>query len=390
MVKVDFNNLLDNYNTNLLDNLRGYGGNEEYLKFYVPGTSTIKSFYNLIDAFVECQQLEFIILYKEDSFEKKLINEMNFFLEKISVNKEIINNNLVNLKIKININLYKNFRNQIKPKIKRADSNNINQNKIKSKNKILVFRSEKKIEDLYMNNMHKIVTNNYFSKKEVYHKNVFLGKIDGFVIKFVIENNIIIQASHDCDNNKTLKKLLDIFFDICINKNIQEVAEHSTVYLEEKIRIESNQLIKHGIILPWHAGTYFDDLKIIIKNIFNSYIKQNNIEFGINKQYFKKSYHWINLNDEKKIFKIEEIIKVVLRKYNLDKESAVVQSIESNFKVNLVVNDDFKSLQSKKNILLELELKLKKIEDTLEVFIEEVLDANKLRFKNSPQTKLLS
>ena len=67
MIKIDFNDLLDNYNTNLLDNLRGFGSEEEYLKFYVPGTSSIKCFFNLIDALIEAQQLEFLIYYKNDS-----------------------------------------------------------------------------------------------------------------------------------------------------------------------------------------------------------------------------------------------------------------------------------------------------------------------------------
>ena len=79
MIKIDLNDLLDNYNTNLLDNLRGFGSNEEYLKFYVPGTSSIKSFYNLIDALLEAKQLDFIIFYKEDSFEKKLTEEIFFY-----------------------------------------------------------------------------------------------------------------------------------------------------------------------------------------------------------------------------------------------------------------------------------------------------------------------
>ena len=68
----------------------------------------------------------------------------------------------------------------------------------------------------------------------------------------------------------------------------------------------------------------------------------------------------------------------------------MVQSIDSNFRVNLAVNDEFRLLQLKKNILLETEIKLKELDSTLEVFIDEVLDKNKLRLKNSPQTKLLS
>ena len=71
-------------------------------------------------------------------------------------------------------------------------------------------------------------------------------------------------------------------------------------------------------------------------------------------------------------------------------QSIIVQSIDSNFKVNLGVDNAFKKLQLKKNMLLEIEIKLKKLDDTLEVFVDELLDRNKLRLKNSPQTKLLN
>ena len=389
MIKVDFNDLLDNYNTNLLDNLRGFGSNEEYLKFYVPGTTLIKSFYNLIDAFVECQQLEFVIFYKEDSFEKKIIDEMNIFLEKISINKKIVKDNFINLEIKIDKILYKNFFDQKKYKIKEGNLNDIKKNKIDAKDKILVYKSEKKIEQIYQSNIYKIVTNNYFSKKTINHEGLFSGKIDGFKVNFIIENKIITQVFHDCENDKTLKKLLDIFFDICMNKNIQEAAEHSVLYLEEKIRIENDQLIKPGIILPSHAGTYFDNLNLIIREVFHEYAKKNKIKFGINKNYFKKSYHWVNLSEDVKKQKIDYVLNEISQKYGLTNENIKLYSIDNNFKVNLGIDKDFKNLQLKKNILLEVEIKIKKIEHTLEVFVDEVLDANKLRLKNSPQTKLL-
>jgi hypothetical protein len=389
MIKIDFNDLLDNYNTNLLDNLRGFGSDDEYLKFYVPGTSSIKSFYNLIDAFVECQQLEFVIFYRQDSLEKKIINEINIFLEKISIKKEITKDNLTNLEIKIDKILYKNFLDQKKYKIKENNSNNNKQNKIEAKDKILVFKSQKKIEPLYLNNIYKIVANNFFSKKIIDHENLFSGKINGCEVNFIIENKIITQVFHDCENDKTLKKLLDIFCDSCINKNIQEAADHSVIYLEEKIRIENNQLIKPGIILPSHAGTYFDDLNQLIREVFNEFVKKNEIKFGINKNYYKKSYHWVNLSEEVKIQKIDLVLNEISQKHCLSKKSIIVQSIDSNFKVNLCVDKDFKDLQLKKNILLETEVKLKKLDDTLEVFVDEVLDKNKLRLKNSPQTKLL-
>ena len=96
---------------------------------------------------------------------KKTIDEINIFLEKISINKKIIKDNFINLEITIDKILYKNFLDQKKYKIKEGNSNNIKQNKIEAKDKIFVFKSEKKIEQSYLNNIYKILTNNYFAKK---------------------------------------------------------------------------------------------------------------------------------------------------------------------------------------------------------------------------------
>ena len=90
---------------------------------------------------------------------------MNIFLEKISINKKIIKDNFINLEIKIDKILYKNFLDQKKYKITKGNINNIKQNKIEAKDKKLVFKTEKKIEQPYLNNIHKIVTNNFFKKK---------------------------------------------------------------------------------------------------------------------------------------------------------------------------------------------------------------------------------
>ena len=51
-MKIDFKELIENYNTNLTDKLRGFG-DEEYLKFYVPDSEKYKSLINLIDALFE-------------------------------------------------------------------------------------------------------------------------------------------------------------------------------------------------------------------------------------------------------------------------------------------------------------------------------------------------
>ena len=49
------------------------------------------------------------------------------------------------------------------------------------------------------------------------------------------------------------------------------------------------------------------------------------------------------------------------------------------------MDENFKKLQKDTNLLLRIEMSLKKLDDTLEVFVDEILDKNKLRLKNSPQ-----
>lgn len=385
MIKIDFNELINKYDTNLLDNLRGFGSNQEYLKFWVPGTTFQKSFYNLIDALVESQHLEIMVSFDYNSFDIDFYNETELFLKKISSFQKEKENNLINFYIKIDANLYRQKKNENISVIK-----NEIEKKIDYKNKISVFRSKEKLNPIYEDGIEKISPTDYFEEKILESKNSFSKEIEGIQLNFIIENKNITGLAHNCKRDIILKKLINIFFDICINKNIQEAADHSAIYLEEKIRLNNKHLTKEGIILPSHAGTYFDDLNIVIRNVFSEYKIRESLEFEINKNYFKKSYHWINLEEVEKIKKINEIIFKVLNKNNLNANAALAKSIESNFRINLEIDKSFKVLQERKNLLLEIERKIKVLDQTLEVFIDESLDKNKLRIKNSPQTKLLN
>ena len=385
MIKIDFSDLIYNYDNNLLDNLRGFGGETEFLKFWVPGTNSLKSFYNLIDALYEANNLDFTVHFNEDLFDQQSLDQIKNFLNIISLCKYKKSQAKIQFEIKIDKKFYNDFK-------KNNSTKNYKQKIeiIDEKNKIEKFISKNNIEKEYLNNLKNIKCNDYFSEKSINSENIYFGKIEKYKLTFLIENKIVTKLLHDCKDNEELKKLINIFFDICLNKSIQEVSDHSVIYLEEKIRILSNKLIKQGIILPFHGGRYFDYLNQIVREIFEEYRIKNSIEFGINKNYFKKSYDWVNLPYEEKINKIEFKLKQIKKNNFMKDDSFVVQSIDSNFRVNLAVNDEFRLLQLKKNILLEIEIKLKELDSTLEVFIDEVLDKNKLRLKNSPQTKLLS
>lgn len=386
MIKVDLSDLLSSYDENLLDNLRGFGNQTEFLKFWVPGTNSLKSFYNLIDALYESNNYIFIVQFQKGLLDSNSLDKLKSFLNEISLSKYNLSEKKIEIEIKIDRKFYENFRKN-NYLIKNFKEDNIIFDK---KKKIEKFESQNNLENLYIDNLKKIKSNNYFSEKILQKKNIFVRELGQYRLFFLIENKIVTKLFHDGNDNNELIKLINVFFDICLNKNIQEVADHSVVYLEEKIRIVSDNLIKKGIILPSHGGKYFDLLNEIVRDIFKQYKDENSFEFKINKNYFKKSYEWINLSETEKNIKVESVLKQIRLANFLNDESLVVQSIESNFRVNLAINEEFRMLQSKKNILLQTEIKLKELDNTLEVFIDEVLDKNKLRLKNSPQTKLLS
>ena len=83
-------------------------------------------------------------------------------------------------------------------------------------------------------------------------------------------------------------------------------------------------------------------------------------------------------------------MNIILLQNELFEDSLNVVTIDDNHRVYLSISKEFRKIQTKKNVLLEIEIKLKQLDETLEVFIDESLDKNKLRLKNSPHTKLLS
>ena len=101
MQEINFKKLIKNYDQNLLDNLRGFGKDDEYLKFWVPGTNDYQSFLNLVDALAETKLLNFKINFDYNNDEIKLVDQIGSFLNKILNYKKIKNNNLIIFEVEL-------------------------------------------------------------------------------------------------------------------------------------------------------------------------------------------------------------------------------------------------------------------------------------------------
>ena len=110
MLKINLKELIENYDQNLLDNLRGFGKEDEFLKFWVPGTNDYKSFLNLIDALVETEILQVDVKIEKKAINKKLIEDIEIFLLKISEFHKNNEQNNINYIINISQEKYKKFK----------------------------------------------------------------------------------------------------------------------------------------------------------------------------------------------------------------------------------------------------------------------------------------
>ena len=113
MLEIDLKKLIKNYDQNLLDNLRGFGKDNDFLKFWVPGTDDYQSFLNLVDALIETQIFDVRIKILKNISEKSLVENIETFLLKISHFNKIIEDFKANLVFSAE-NLLRFFENCLK------------------------------------------------------------------------------------------------------------------------------------------------------------------------------------------------------------------------------------------------------------------------------------
>ncbi|MDC0354206.1 hypothetical protein OAM83_03170 [Candidatus Pelagibacter sp.] len=381
MLEINLKKLIKNYDQNLLDNLRGFGKDDEFLKFWVPGTSDFQSFLNLLDALVETKIFYVRIIIETTNGKKKFIEKVETFLPKISSFIKNIDENSIHLIIEIDKTKYQNYIINKRNQNKTAKELEIDRTK-----HVTAYKVDELIRPLYKKNLDLFHPKDFYSNIGTTNKELFVQKIEDIELVFEIKDRVIKNIFHNIEENSNVKKLTDIFFELILNKNIQEASDHGAIYLEEKIRLGNNKMASQGIILPGQAGSYFVSLNNAIRSVFLNYKLKNNIEFDINKNYFEISSRWKKLDNKEKTKQIDNVLKEICRNNNfLSQESVSINKIENDFKIYLKVDDNFRKIQQEKNILLDIEIKLKKLEDTLEVFVDEILDQNKLRLKNSPQ-----
>jgi hypothetical protein len=372
---LDFRKLIKNYHSNLIHQLRGFNNQENFLQYWVPSEEDSESYKSLVET-----------LYEEN---------VNIF--KVSLNKS--EESLINIIRKINLDNKLNFSENFDEKNhffelsldkipvfkKNSSKNKTIQNKNLKNNSIVKINSNK-INEAYKDNLknykikNRLISNN-FDLKMIIKKDITL------FIKFQNDKTIIKKAYHNSNNNNFETIIVDLFCETIMNKDIQEAYEHGLTYLENKIRPNNINKIIEGIIMLDKHIEIIKELKKGFKKLYYTAKEKFNYEDRINKNYSSASENWMSLSlKEKETTIINLIEKKISPKFNLDTNDISLNSIEGDVRININISNNFQKLQnSTVNYLIAIEEMIKNsIDQRLELFTIEAIDANKLRVDKSP------
>lgn len=388
-ININFYKLNEEYQTNLNINLRDFGSEADYIKFWVPSTDLKKSFCNLIDALKETNNFEFII-HLDNSLSKEInvdyIKNIEKSIGNINIQKK---NQDIYLDIKIDIENYdENFNthfvldSKVERKIKENqefinfENDEINSNyinKIKSLEEI-----QNKLYDDHLETINKIIKD----------KNIILIKKEVVNLKlyYLIDktSNLLVEAYHNNSEKNLNQKLLNYYCNYIRGLDIIEVSDHSVIYLEYLLR-EKNNKFQGGIIMPGRGGLIFDKINSINRFILKYYRENNNYSNLSNRNYPKISSYWKNLTDNERCVKIDEQIHYFIMNNSLLKDNIKLVRIERHIRIFVEVSND---LDDKALLLMMLEDLFKELEGRLEIFTTEIKDSNKLRWKNAPKSSI--
>ena len=177
--------------------------------------------------------------------------------------------------------------------------------------------------------------------------------------------------------NELEKKILDeacVLFPHC---SIQELYEHLIIRIENKLRNYEKTLYK-GVVLPENVSKEYYYFQSFFRNLLKPYVK-NELNSKINFQAIKPNNNWIYLNDDQKKRKIYDTLKKF--KYPNSALDIEVQIIRIEKKVDIFLDLlKMTDIDTKNKLCLDLEIYLKKnLDESLNVYLETVVDKNKLR-----------
>ena len=177
--------------------------------------------------------------------------------------------------------------------------------------------------------------------------------------------------------NKLEKEILKESCLLLSKCSIHELYEHLIIRVENKLRNYSN-ISYPGVLLPENISNEYKYFQSFFRKLLKPYIKDE-LSNKINFQTIKPSDDWGHLSDDQKKTKIYDELKNF--KYSKSAKSVEIKIIRIENKVDIFFDLlNIEDIDVKNKLCLDFEIYLKKkLDESLNVYLETQVDKNKLR-----------
>lgn len=379
-MKVNFNSILENYNNEIENKLRGFNTDLDYLKYWVPSPNTVESVYNLISNFRECDIKDVIIEFDEDFLSPEQINKILKLKKKIGNIEYFVEDNKHNFRVKIEFKIFDSIKSEILTKVKKKKE--LYTSKIDLSFRKKLFNDS--LKNLLMNYNYKVVENNNQSKKKLINiKKNFLENQLIFYIEnesWILKDIEFFKKKEINDETNLIGNFIEIYKPVSLNLPFREVLDHSLIYfLYKYFKLDTKNI---GIFHYENYGLIFIYLKKILKEVYTELnTKKGMFHAKVNKHYQNISNNWKEKTKEDKEKIINRLILNFCNDHKVEKNKINFKKIEDNFRIILDVEREISDSNiNQSNYILMLENFFKKNCDfRIELFLGEKRDSNKLR-----------
>lgn len=193
------------------------------------------------------------------------------------------------------------------------------------------------------------------------------------------ENHTICRAAHRGATGPIAQALLDRFCELIEGLPIQEASDHGVIRLEADLRDTSKQPPVPGIVVPESADPAFELPLRLVRDALRAYRDQFGYQETANEFDPGPSPEWRSLGDTDRRTRLDRALADICRENDITPGAVAVTAIEHDVRVVVNLTDDLNP-SDKQSHMMTLEAGLKDmVDDRIELFLEELTDENKIR-----------
>ena len=209
----------------------------------------------------------------------------------------------------------------------------------------------------------------------------FTFEQDNAKLKVTVDTNssglIIREARYTSPDEPSVTRVLEKLCDLIVGRPLQEAADHGVIYVMSVL--PGDCVAVDGIRLPRNAGPAFALAEQLIRGVHATALSSLGMQRRESGWYVRPGSAWLAKDEAAKADVLKPIIADFLHARNLAEDEIWISRIERGSRVTIAFGDGI-SYAAKPELTLALERRLRREAGTpLELFMEEMKDANKIR-----------